>query len=205
MQVKICGITHPEDAYHAAKAGADFIGVIFSPLSKRVVSLEQARDIQSAINNTKAQLVGVFVEESVQQIVEICTTLNISVIQLHGKQSLNAIEYLMQVYFIFYVLTQYDQFFYSHFSERIMPLFDNVKSDNHEPFDWLSFSPPQQPWVLAGGLTVTNVAKAIQLLNPSMVDVARGVERADSIRKDHHKVQQFIAIAKTEKKSCLQS
>jgi phosphoribosylanthranilate isomerase len=194
MQVKICGMTHPDDAHLAATLGADYIGVIFSPLSKRVVTVERASEIQSVIRDTKTQLVGVFVDESAEEIEAICTYTAISIVQLHGKKSQQAVSQLSKKYTIFYVMMGDQQ--HQNFSKNIIPLFDQEKSDKNNSFDWHSFIPPQTPWILAGGLTVENVSRAIRLLRPTVVDVARGVEQSGLVRKDDVLMKKFIDISK---------
>lgn len=201
MQVKICGVTQSEDAYQAAKAGADYIGVIFSPISKRMVTLEQAYEIKSAIQDTNSQLVGVFVNESAEQIHTICQQADISIIQLHGDQSRNAINFFIKTYSIFYAIPTNNNIFQEeyYYHSNIIPLYDNDKSKNSKPFQWKYFVPPKKPWILAGGLNINNVAEAIALLNPTIVDVASGVEQRNSIRKDHYLLQAFIETAKIRK------
>ena len=61
--IKICGVTSPEDAELAAKAGADFIGMIMWPKAKRAVSLETARQIAGVAKQNHALAAGVFVDE----------------------------------------------------------------------------------------------------------------------------------------------
>ena len=61
--IKICGVTTPEDAELAARAGADFIGMIMWPKAKRAVSVEKARQIVESAKQHHAQPAGVFVDE----------------------------------------------------------------------------------------------------------------------------------------------
>lgn len=61
--IKICGVTTPEDAELAARAGADFIGMIMWSKAKRAVSVEKARQIVERTKQHHAQPAGVFVDE----------------------------------------------------------------------------------------------------------------------------------------------
>ena len=68
-----------------------------------------------------------------------------------------------------------------------------------ESFDWHNLQVPEgrsRGWLLAGGLTAANVAVAISVLHPDMVDVSSGVTGADKLAKDHDLVQRFIRNAK---------
>lgn len=88
MKVKICGITHPDDAREAAKAGADYIGMIFAKDSRRCVSEEKAKYIVEAIQEGNSEPVGVFPEHSVEEILAITETTGITSIQLSGEDIL---------------------------------------------------------------------------------------------------------------------
>lgn len=172
MKVKICGITHPEDALHAAKCGADYIGIIFAKGSKRCVTPEQAEAIATAARKGGAVPVGVFVDAKSEDIKAICKRAKISTVQLYGVSGYP--EGLDQLYVV-----------------------DGENPGSGKTFDWKSFSPPKDiPWMLAGGLNPENVAAAIRLLQPYGVDVASGVEKPGSTRKDSQLVAAFIQNAK---------
>ena len=81
-QLKICGITDAAFAVEAAKRGIDYLGLIFAAGSPRRVTLEQAREIAAAARGPR--FVGVFVEQSVEEIAHIAETVPLAVIQLHG-------------------------------------------------------------------------------------------------------------------------
>ena len=94
FQIKICGLTLPQHALDAIEAGADAIGLNFFAPSIRCVSAEQARLISAAaksrsskLNKPALQVVGVFVNHSLDQILDLATTLQLDGIQLHGDES----------------------------------------------------------------------------------------------------------------------
>ena len=80
--VKMCGITSAEDAAIAAKAGANFIGMIVWPKSKRSVSVGLAREIAAAARENGAEPVGVFVDESAVEIERACRDANLGIAQV---------------------------------------------------------------------------------------------------------------------------
>lgn len=200
MKVKICGMTHPEDALHAAKSGADFIGILFSERSKRKVSLPLAKEITKAAKENGAIPVGVFVDESVSQILSICELTGLDTLQLHGEESKAALPSLQSLYNIIYAIPVGNEgckIPYIKIPPSILPLFDSFLGGSGQPFNWDNFTPPEREWILAGGLTVDNLKQAIELLKPYGVDVSGGVEYNNSIRKDPAKVKEFIRITKS--------
>ncbi len=204
MKVKICGVTHPEDAEYAASFGADYIGIIFATKSKRKVSLSLAKDIAMVSKNMGVEPVGVFSDQTAEQIVSICDKTGINTVQLHGNISRNAFTFL-NGYSIIYavsvsskqnvVISQKQNMFSS-----ITYLYDNSVGGLGKPFNWETFSPPKNIyWILAGGLNYQNVEKAILLLNPNGVDVATGVEFPNVTRKNPILLKKFIQKAKNSK------
>lgn len=191
MKVKICGVTTPEDAAHSA--GADYIGVIFSDLSKRKVSVPVAKKIVQKATEMGAESVGVFVEETVEEIICICQETGIKIIELHGTQSKEAVYDLMDRYSIFYA-TSINQM--ATIPSSVIPLFDHSRGTG-KTLDWKAFSPPKnRPWFLAGGLNPDNVQEASRLLKPTGVSVSSGVEVFQSVKKDPLLVKKFIKMAK---------
>lgn len=200
MKVKICGITHPEDARMAAEYGADFIGIIFAKRSKRYVEPSQAKIIAEAAFNAGAIPVGVFVEHSAEEILEICEEAVLFTAQLHGETSKKAIDQLQDHLALIYAIQVEKNGAVKEILDLppyITPLYDCLQGGSGLTFDWNAFTPPSnREWILAGGLTPENVASAIELLQPSMVDVAGGVELFNSTRKDPKLVKAFIQAAK---------
>lgn len=88
MKVKICGITNLEDALVAAEAGADFLGFIFYPPSKRAITVEAARDIVVELRKRpfSPMLVGVFVNETAETILHTLHTCQLDLAQLSGEE-----------------------------------------------------------------------------------------------------------------------
>lgn len=85
-KVKICGITNKQDAFWASSLGADFIGLNFCKDSIRKVSLKNAKEIVQSLPSYTAA-VGVFVDESLENIIKICNKTGIKIVQLHGNEN----------------------------------------------------------------------------------------------------------------------
>ncbi|MHB8939848.1 MAG: phosphoribosylanthranilate isomerase, partial [Desulfobacteria bacterium] len=85
FRIKICGVTRPEDAAHAVACGAEAIGINFFPGSPRFVTQDTALEIVGAVAD-RAEVVGVFVNESPEAIAALCGRLGIRRVQLHGDE-----------------------------------------------------------------------------------------------------------------------
>ncbi len=202
MKVKICGITHPDDAEYAARSGADYIGIIFAEQSKRKISLSIARSIADISKSIGTEPVGVFVEQTADQIMTICEQTGITTVQLHGVMSRKALDTLLSYYSIIYAISaeksgRIHQI--QSLPSSVVPLYDNSTGGTGIPFNWKAFSPPKDTfWMLAGGLNCHNIAEAIATLKPNGVDVASGVEFPNTTRKNPALVKAFIQISKNK-------
>src|SRR5690554_2998455 len=90
MRVKICGMTRAEDVRQAEAAGADAIGIIFVPGSKRFVSPERASEVLSAAAPFMLR-VGVFRDEPVGKMLELVRMLRLDAVQLHGNETADVV------------------------------------------------------------------------------------------------------------------
>lgn len=199
MKVKICGVTHPDDAAHAARMGADYVGIIFSSVSKRNVTPIMGKAIADAAKEAGAEPVGVFVDETADAIFSLCEKTGITRIQLHGERPRASLLPLREYYRIIYAVpVNLDGSFLHDIPDGVALLFDSMSGGTGMAFDWRAFSPPpSSEWMLAGGLTPHTVANAVTILRPHGVVVAGGVEYDGSTRKDPRLVQAFIQEARS--------
>lgn len=218
MKVKICGLTNLEDAQTALEAGADFLGFIFYPLSKRAITVEQAQEITSKLRlrNDCPILVGVFVNEAVENIVHVLTYCQLDLAQLSGDevpyivadkrsplfgrsykaiqpQSLAIAEAEAEWY-------QVPQGKIDQPSLLIDTYHPTLRGGTGEAGNWdigAKLAKLVPGLMLAGGLNVNNIADAIKTVHPYAVDVASGVE-AEPGKKNPNLVREFIRIAKEQ-------
>ena len=204
LLIKICGMTHPDDAVEAAKLGADYVGMVFSPLYKRYVDPVLGKRIADAAREHGAIPVAVFVEEGPEEILSILKQTGIRVAQLHGDLSrLSYIEgSLAECIFTEPVDAEghFDSKNLDRVGERCKIIFDNLAPGSGIPFPWSCFEAPKtKPWFLAGGLNPENVVEALRRLNPTGIDMSSGVADKTSEncrRKDKVLMEAFIRLAR---------
>jgi phosphoribosylanthranilate isomerase len=196
-RVKICGITRPQDALAAARAGADAIGLMFCGTSPRHVTRDQAREIARALPPF-VTTVGVFVDPSAEDIGAALDAVPLHLLQFHGDEEPGfcdgfGVEYIKAAR----VRPGFDLVEYGARYPRAKALLvdafvPGVHGGTGQAFDW-SLVPAglPLPLVLSGGLTPSNVAEAIRRLRPWAVDVSSGVEAAKGI-KDADKIAAFM-------------
>ena len=208
VRVKICGVTLPDDAAHAAAAGADFIGLNFWPRSKRYLALERAPLIAGVVRGTgAAKLVGVFVDPSVDEVLAVTARVDLDVIQLHGDESPELCKRIaaavyrpvwkaiavrdardverLDVWPVDAILLDAPAAGRGGSGARFDPALARLARERN----------PARTIALAGGLAPDNVAAAIAEVKPWAVDVASGVEAGPGI-KDPAKVAAFIAAVR---------
>ena len=199
--IKICGITDAAYATFAAEQGADYIGMIFHAASKRNIDEDHAKQIVGALKNTHTQAVAVFVDQTADEMLNICTTLNIDHVQLHGANARQQHYLLPEALHRIYVcnvdakgqiLKDVENGLQHCKKERDFLLFDNLQPGSGKIFNWSGFKNATDfRWFLSGGLTPQNVAEGVALLHPNGVDVSSGVESSPGI-KDMNLIKQFI-------------
>ena len=199
VQVKVCGLTTPEDARAVAEAGADAIGLVFWAQSPRAVDVETARRIAAALPPFVAR-VGVFVDASRDELRRVAEAVPLDLVQLHGHEPLEALEGLpRRAIKALGVGADFDLEQARRYAERADALLLDTGGQarpggSGRAFDWaiaraLRARVPRL--ILAGGLTPDNVAAAITAVRPDAADVSSGVESSPG-RKDAAKVRAFI-------------
>jgi phosphoribosylanthranilate isomerase len=197
VQVKICGITRPQDALAAAQAGAWAVGLVFYPGSPRCLSIAQARGV-AAVLPAGVLRVGVFLDQSLDDIQGIRRALRLDLVQLHGAQAhgicrdLGAESCIQAV-----ALHDEDSVGRALDCQAAYVLLDRARPGGKAqggPVDWSLASRVAQRrprTLLAGGLTPDNVGEAIRRASPWGVDVSGGVEGASG-DKDPEKIRAFL-------------
>lgn len=209
IKVKICGITTPDAADAALRAGAEFGGLVFHAQSPRYLRMEQARMLAAQLRG-RARIVAVFADAGDAEMAGTIAAIKPDLVQLHGKETPTRVGHLRERFRvpIIKVVAVADgadlaaAYAYSDAADYL--LFDTkapetaTRTGGHgAAFDWklLSGANFKLPWLLAGGLTPDNVARAIAVSNATMVDVSSGVEDAPG-KKNPDKIVAFIRAAR---------
>ena len=192
-RLKVCGITRPEDAELAVEAGAWALGFILWPGSRRAVEPALAAGIARAVRR-RAQLVGVFVNPTLDEVARTADLIGLTHLQLHGDEGPSFCAAAGQrtgarVIKAVRVRSRADVVDAERFHTELH-LLDSP--GNGRTWDWslAASRRSRAPLVVAGGLTPDNVGEAIAVARPWAVDVASGVEAAPGV-KDPARVRAF--------------
>jgi len=200
LLVKICGLTRPEDAELACRAGADAIGLNFWRGSKRFVEDGQAREILAAAAPGVLR-VGVFVNARRDEVEGKLSSLELDLAQLHGDETPAAWGSLPPERLIraLRIADLASLALADGWSPRffLYDAFTEGYGGSGKPAPWSVVARGgRRPFFLAGGLDPGNVAAAVAAVRPDGVDVASGVEASPGI-KDPAKLASFIANARS--------
>ena len=155
------------------------------------------------IHQEAIKTVGVFVNETLENLVTIATEVNLDVVQLHGDEDEAFIQSLkertnVEVWKAVQIRSAADAEAWID-SSADMLLFDAYHKDERggtgEVFDWSCLDEFERPFMLAGGIDSTNVARAIRTVRPYGIDISSGIE-TDGV-KDDEKIKAFTNIVRT--------
>ena len=195
-RLKICGLSRLEDIIAVNRHGADYAGFVFFQKSKRYVDPYRASELISLLR-TDTVPVGVFMDEPLDNVVRIARISGVEIIQLHGHESDEYVEYVKRT------LERPVIKAYKAGEEGALEKAKNSTADyvmidsgagSGKKFDWNILKDFERDYFLAGGLDPESVGEAISLLEPFAVDVSSGVE-TDGI-KDEKKIADFIKAVK---------
>ena len=200
MFVKICGIKTLDAAKTAQEAGADFIGFVFAPSNRRISPIDAANITKQL--SPKIKKVGVFVNESVENIKHIAKLVGLDYVQLHGDEPAHfAAQLPYPIIKAFSVHTVDPKTIHQYPCDYVLidSPGEKYRGGSGNVFNWKTIDELQidkRKLILAGGLNEANVREAIESVQPIGVDVSSGVE-TDGV-KDHQKIQSFIKQTKKE-------
>ncbi len=200
-KVKICGITNLEDALLSVKFGADALGFNFYQKSPRYITAEKTLEIVEKLPKNVFK-VGVFVNETLENIISIAKIAKLDTLQLHGEESPDFAKQLkektdLEIIKAFRISSVFKPEDVLHYQTDAI-LLDAYNPKEHggtgETFDWSIAKEVKKlipKMYLAGGLSPDNVANAIFEVKPFAVDVCSGIESLKG-KKDKDKVEAFL-------------
>ena len=220
-KVKFCGITQEDTVPVLVDTEPDYVGFVFAP-SKRQVTKEEAHSIADSLQNTLQDTmnrkpishVGIFVNESILHVIEIAKTVPLSVVQLHGDETIDYIESLrnqlqeqelesVQIWKAIQVQSKEDivPWEQAPIDGLVVDAYSKEeRGGTGKTLDWSLLEGVEVPYYLAGGIGLHNVARAIRLLQPYGLDMSSSLETNG--QKDAEKMKAMAQIIKTVTNRC---
>lgn len=197
--IKICGITNTEDAQAAVDAGATAIGLNFFSGSKRYIEPAKAKEIADHVRG-KVAVVGVFVNEPLESVRTIASSVKLTYCQFHGDEQADYVNTLSNSIKAFRVDDSLKNVFFDDYrcSSFLLDSFSEKEfGGTGKTFNWLLAREANEfgKIIIAGGLNDENVQQAIETSQPWGVDVSSGVEIQPG-KKDKERIYRFVRNAK---------
>ncbi|CAM2007418.1 phosphoribosylanthranilate isomerase [Acanthopleuribacter pedis] len=204
-QIKICGLTRGEDVHAAVEAGADLLGFIHVPKSKRFVDVDQIECLLQLVPDHVASVV--VVQNAAEETLDMLRDrLRFKWIQFHGDEDVDVVRryrgYKAQA---IYLDRDLDEPLAKLDPGAPFNLLDSAvagaSGGTGLTFNWSLLAEWPGNLMVAGGLTPDNVGELIRSYAPWGVDVAGGVEAAPGV-KDPQKIQAFIQAVRDAEVAC---
>ena len=198
MKFKICGIKNTSTIDCCEKNGVNFFGMIFYKKSPRNISFSESKKLVQHSLGKKIEPVGVFVNENIENIIDITKKLNLKNVQLHGNENdefVNNLKQFLEIRIFKNIaismkedlkklekFNNVDYFLLDH-----KPRKNELPGGNAQQFDWtiLKNLKTTKPWFISGGINEENVNKIKDFANPDGIDLSSGVEESPGIKNNN--------------------
>ncbi|HOK93023.1 MAG TPA: phosphoribosylanthranilate isomerase [Spirochaetota bacterium] len=204
MFVKLCGFTQEEDVKFVADLPVSAIGFIFYKKSLRYVSAEKARELGNIAGSSLLK-VGVFVDNTVDEIKAIAERASLDMLQLYNIETARALQGFLPIIQCFRIKD-------SGFEERIDSEADFILVDT---FDQQSFGGTGKTFdlallnnctfkknlIIAGGINPENVSSIISKIKPFGIDLSSGIEISPGVKSREKIIQLLLKIKEAENDS----
>ena len=191
-KIKICGLRREADVGYVNELLPDYTGFILTEGFRRTVDFETAAKLSEKLSN-KITPVGVFVNDSLENINRFLNAGIISVVQLHGNESAEFCEKINAPVIKFFKPSMFGSI--KDYSAVQYFLFDSGTGTG-KTFQWSKIPTVQKPFFLAGGLDENNLKEAINRVRPYCVDMSSSVETNGV--KDYDKIKRVMEIVRNE-------
>ena len=193
IKIKFCGLFREEDIEYVNKLNPDYIGFVFAK-SKRQITKEKAIGLKNKLKSN-IKVVGVFVDEDIEKIIDLLSNGVIDIAQLHGNEREEDIKNIKnkskkQVIKAIRVTTSEDIESWKNSCADFL-LLDNGQGTG-KTFDWNNIKNLNRPFFLAGGLSIDNIREAIEKVSPMAIDISSGIE-SNGV-KDYEKMKEVMKI-----------
>jgi phosphoribosylanthranilate isomerase len=196
-RIKFCGITRADDARRGVELGIDALGFVFTRRSQRFIGIAAARAIRAELPPFVA-VVALFMDDEPGWIEEVIAGVTPDLLQFHGDEDDGYAASFQRPYIKAVPMgsttepSRYIEDYPDAAGFLLDSHFSGARGGTGHAFDWSRVpSNRAQAFVLAGGLTPSNVADAIAAVKPYGVDVSSGIESAPGI-KDATKMRDFV-------------
>lgn len=192
-KIKICGMRRDEDIDFANSLRPDYIGFVLTEGFRRSITPETAARLKKRLGGG-IKAVGVFVNDSTDNINLLFERNVIDIAQLHGDESPEYCKMIKAPIIKYFNCSNgepddLDKYDVDYF------LFDSGTGTGRA-FDWSNIPKTDKPFFLAGGISESNVKQAIDTAKPFAVDVSSSVETNGY--KDYKKMKRFMEMARYE-------
>lgn len=184
-KIKICGLTNFEDALLAESYGAEYLGFILTQKSPRFVDTKTLCDITKKLKS-KTKKVGVFQNQTYEEILTIATLAKLDIIQLHGDENQSLIDALAKKFIVWKAVSltcESDLKKLENYQNIEFFVIDNPAGGSGEVCNWdyAKIASCNYPIFLAGGISNENISEAIKMVKPQGIDLSSKLEK--QIRK----------------------
>ncbi|MCH5340865.1 MAG: phosphoribosylanthranilate isomerase [Acetatifactor sp.] len=195
-KIKLCGMFRPEDIGYVNEVQPDYVGFVLAEGFRRRILKEQAADFRKALDQA-IPAVGVFVNNSCEEVISFLQEDIIQLAQLHGNETEEDIQYIQAVtgkpvMKAVKVTSRYDVEAWLDSSADYL-LFDGGTGSG-VAFDWSVLADIDRDFFLAGGLNAGNLMTAVERIHPYAVDLSSGVE-TDGV-KDLKKMREVVKLVR---------
>jgi phosphoribosylanthranilate isomerase len=194
VKIKVCGITNIEDALFCEVCGADALGYVFYPESKRYIDPEKAAEI-SRVLSPLTMKVGVFVNATAEEIYKTFETAKLNLAQLHGDEPADFVNNLkVPAIKVFHVDEKfnYDRMEVYNSGYFLLDTRSAEYGGTGSSFNWSKIPVELRDHaIIAGGVSASNVEKIFHEVHPYGVDVSSSLESSPG-KKDKKKVEIFF-------------
>ena len=207
FEIKVCGINDKKSMNTALKYKANYIGFVFYPNSPRNISINQSRELLQLRNKT-TKIVALTVNPNDDFLFEIKNEIKPDYIQLHGNENPNRCRYIKKNLNIpiikgINVKNKLNLVQLTTDYEDICDILlldapsEDLPGGNGKKFDWdiLKDFKSKKKWMLAGGLNIENIEKAIEITKAPAIDISSGLEIIKGV-KDPKLIENFIIKCK---------
>ncbi len=208
-RIKICGLTRVEDVHSAVRSGADAIGLVFYPHSKRALTIEQAMVLRHQVP-AFVTVAALFVNASTADVRQVIRLVQPDILQFHGDESAQECRQYERPYMrairvggpdtstpeqVLATASQYDDAAGWLFDTHSLAYGGTGQGFQHSLLEQVQKTDQARPLILAGGLNPKTVGDAVSQVQPYAVDVSSGVEEAPGI-KSARLVEQFVGAVR---------